>query len=71
MSLKGDGRHSPNPSDCSGLRPSLNSGHTAMLRSAKISLRETSYVRKTLSKIAGDGIEKNIWYDVNNGQRRR
>jgi len=37
-----------------------NSGHTAILRSAKISLQETSYVRKTL------GIKGGIHGDSNN-----
>jgi len=39
---------------------SHNSGHTAILRSAKISLQETSYVRKTL------GIKGGIHGDSNN-----
>jgi len=42
---------------------SYNSGHTATLRSAQISQRETSYVRKPLSEIrlGGFEVEVNIW----------
>jgi len=37
---------------------SPNSGHTAPICSAKISLRETSYVRKTLSEMPKPAFEK-------------
>jgi len=37
---------------------SHNSGHTATLRSAKIRQSRNSYVRRTLSEIAGDGVRK-------------
>jgi len=39
------------PTGKSSPATAVNSGHTATLRSTQISLRETSYVRRTLSEI--------------------
>ena len=51
--------HSRNLAGCSELTPSLNSGHTATLRSAQIA-KAISYVCKPLSEIGCDGLINTI-----------